>query len=100
MAPILILMSNILNRLKIGILTRFLPIVDIQGTLPKDLDSKELKEWVILDTFDMFSPEHDHPQKIADVRKMFEDFGCSVSLARHLQTKNGFKCNVVRARKK
>ena len=66
---------------KIGIgrlVNRFLPIVDIKGTLPPNLSKQELREWVILDTFDMFSPEHDHPQRVSTVKKWFEEFGMNV----------------------
>ncbi|MBI4434408.1 class I SAM-dependent methyltransferase [Candidatus Uhrbacteria bacterium] len=31
------------------------------------------KEWSILDTFDMLSPAHDHPQTLATVRRWFAD---------------------------
>ena len=69
---------------KIGIgkwVNRFLPICDIKGTMPADLTRQQLKEWVILDTFDMFSPEHDHPQKLATVKKWFEESGMKVTFA-------------------
>ena len=29
------------------------------------------KDWAILDTFDMYSPEHDHPQTISEIRSWF-----------------------------
>lgn len=69
---------------KIGIgklVNRFLPICDIKGTLPHNLSKDELKEWVVLDTFDMFSPQHDHPQTITTVKKWFEEFGVQVTQA-------------------
>jgi SAM-dependent methyltransferase len=69
---------------KIGIgklVNRFLPVCDIKGTLPHNLSNDELKEWVVLDTFDMFSPQHDHPQTIATVKKWFEEFGVQVTQA-------------------
>jgi SAM-dependent methyltransferase len=31
------------------------------------------REWAILDTFDMYSPEHDHPQTIATLSRWFEE---------------------------
>lgn len=61
--------------------SRFLPVCDINGTMPRNITREELREWVILDTFDMFSPEHDHPQKISTVKKWFEDFGMKVTFA-------------------
>jgi SAM-dependent methyltransferase len=70
------------DKIKIGrVVNRFLPICDIKGTLPKNLSKEELREWVILDTFDMFSPEHDHPQKISTVKKWFTEFGMDVTHA-------------------
>ena len=88
---------------KIGIgkfVNRFLPIVDIKGTLPGHLSKKELKEWVILDTFDMFSPAYDHPQKLATVKKWFEEFGTQVSFAGKIKYGNNFKATVVKGIKK
>lgn len=71
-----------LYKIKLGVLTRFIPIVDIYGTLPyKALTAEQIKEWCILDTFDMFSPEHDHPQSISTVKKWVEEFGLKVTFA-------------------
>jgi SAM-dependent methyltransferase len=64
-------------------LTRFLPLVDIDGTLPKNLSREELREWAILDTFDMFSPEFDNPQRTTDVVAMFESAGAGIT---HVET--------------
>ena len=36
-------------------------------------------QWVVLDTFDMFSPEYDNPQLINDVSAMFERYGAEVT---------------------
>jgi 2-polyprenyl-3-methyl-5-hydroxy-6-metoxy-1,4-benzoquinol methylase len=56
------------DRLGIGkLVNRFLPICDINTTIPHSLDKSSLREWVILDTFDMFSPTYDNPQKMATV---------------------------------
>ena len=64
---------NILDKLKLHLLTRFLPICDIKKTIPKNIDEKTLSEWIVLDTFDMYSPEHDHPQTLKEVRSWFDD---------------------------
>ncbi len=37
-----------------------LPIANYEGLLP--LNASQLKEWAVLDTFDMLAPAHDHPQ--------------------------------------
>jgi SAM-dependent methyltransferase len=57
------------------ITNRFIPICDIDFSLPQGLSKKELREWVILDTFDMFSPEYDNPQRLETVKKWVEEFG-------------------------
>ena len=84
---------------KIGvgkIVNRFLPIVDIKGTLPAGLSKEDLREWVILDTFDMLSPLHDHPQKIATVKKWFEEFGMKVTFADYIIFGNNFSAATVK----
>lgn len=78
------------------IVNRFLPIVDIKGTLPAGLSKEDLREWVILDTFDMFSPQHDHPQKIATVKKWFEEFGMKVTFADYIIFGNNFSAATVK----
>jgi len=89
---------------KIGIgkiVNRFLPVCDIKGTLPHNLSKDELREWVILDTFDMFSPQHDHPQKISTVKKWLEDSGVQITFADIVKYGNeNFKAAVVRGIKK
>ena len=90
------------NKIGIGkVVNRFLPIVDIKGTFPQNLSKQELKEWVILDTFDMFSPEHDHPQKISTVKKWFEESGMKVTFAGFIVFgKEKFRAAVVKGYKK
>ena len=48
---------------------RLLPITEYSHLLPRDVN----REWAVLDTFDMYSPEHDHPQSIATVRRWFSE---------------------------
>jgi SAM-dependent methyltransferase len=89
---------------KIGIgklANRFLPICDVKGTLPHNLSKEDLREWVVLDTFDVFSPEHDHPQKISTVKKWFEEFGVRVTQAEFVYYgKENFSAAVVKGIKK
>lgn len=73
-------LSDAMTRARLGLLTRFLPLVD-QRTLPPDLTPDERREWSVLDTFDQYSPEHDHPQRVADVKAMFEAAGATVTFA-------------------
>jgi uncharacterized protein YbaR (Trm112 family) len=50
-----------------------LPVVNYEGRLP--LSPVQLKEWAVLDTFDMLSPKYDHPQRTETLRGWFEDAG-------------------------
>lgn len=63
---------------KIGlgkIFNRFIPICDIEGTMPINVPYSQLREMCVLDTFDMFSPEYDNPQKIKTVVNWFKKHG-------------------------
>ena len=57
------------------LVNRFLPICDIDGTLPASLPKEQLREMVVLDTFDMFSPQYDQPQRIKSVVHWFNKYG-------------------------
>lgn len=85
----LIKVSRFLNKIGLGVFTRFLPLVDL-GTMPSvGLNKAQLREWVVLDTFDMFSPEHDHPQRIKDVVTMFRSNGANVTFAGFVEVGDG-----------
>jgi 2-polyprenyl-3-methyl-5-hydroxy-6-metoxy-1,4-benzoquinol methylase len=58
-----------------GLFNRFLPICDIDGTLPRNLPYEQLRELCVLDTFDMFSPQYDQPQRISTVTDWFKKYG-------------------------
>ncbi len=75
---------------------RFLPIPDISSTIPDNLSSDELRNWVILDTFDMFSPEYDNPQTIEQVKKWVEGAGLQVTFADYVYYENS-RAAVIRA---
>ena len=92
----LIKTSRILHKFGLRVITRFLPIVDITTIPTASLSAAQFREWVILDTFDMFSPEHDHPQKIQEVVAMFERNGVRVSFAGFEEFGEGYKAAVVR----
>lgn len=53
---------------------RMLPVASahIHGV---PLSDEDFREWVVLDTFDGYSPAHDHPQRFATVRRWMEDAG-------------------------
>jgi SAM-dependent methyltransferase len=87
-----------MNRVGLGALTRFLPLVDLR-TFPEGLSKQELREWTVLDTFDMFSPEHDHPQRLRQVAAMFERAGADVTFADTIPVGTGL-ASVVRGVKR
>ena len=77
-ADVLINLSRFCTRIGLGkICNRFIPICDISGTLPADLPKDKLREMVVLDTFDMFSPAYDQPQPIHTVINWFNRKGMS-----------------------
>lgn len=51
---------------------RLLPIVE-HSTL--GLGLAHGRDWAVLDTFDMYSPKHDHPRTKTDVRRWFAEVG-------------------------
>ncbi len=72
----LIKVYRFFDRLGLGkVVNRFVPICDIKHTLPHDLSERELREWVVLDTFDMFSPAYDQPQRLNTVVKWVKASG-------------------------
>lgn len=91
----LLRLERFLRQFGFGRLTRFLPLVDIQSCVPRYLSDTEQKEWAVLDTFDMFSPRYDNPQRIDDVVAMFERYGAEVTFA-GFEHFDGFSAAVVR----
>jgi hypothetical protein len=83
----------------LGVLRRFLPVADIHDAMPGGMTAKQLREWVVLDTFDMFSPTYDNPQRIETVAAMFHRAGASVAFADFVDHGAG-KAAVVRAIKR
>lgn len=71
--PIAFPVSSFLGRIPIvgKILQRFILIVDYTNIYP--LNDKQLKEWALLDTFDMLAPKYDNPQKITTVKKWMDE---------------------------
>jgi SAM-dependent methyltransferase len=84
-----------LTRAGLGALTRFLPIVDLR-TFPPNLTPAQEREWAVLDTFDMFSPEYDSPQRLEAVADMFRRSGADVTFAGFVDNGSG-QAAVVRA---
>ncbi len=70
--PPLVPVSARLYRLLGRIGPRLLPILQYDHLgLPPALN----REWAVLDTFDMYSPAHDHPQTLNAVRRWYSDAG-------------------------
>ena len=70
--PLLVPLAAALRRIAGRIGVRFVPIVEYSHlNLPPEVNN----EWAILDTFDMYSPAHDHPQKITTVSSWFNSAG-------------------------
>lgn len=94
----LIQAATTLRRFGLGRFTRFLPLVDLE-TLPAQLTPEQRREWAILDTFDMFSPAYDQPQRVKTVARMFERHGADVTFAGDVEV-DRMKVAVVRARRR
>ena len=77
----LIRINGFLSKVGLGFLNRFVPLCDVQKTFPSGLSTSGLREWAVLDTFDMFSPKYDKPQKIRIVKKWIEKSGLTVTFA-------------------
>ncbi len=54
-------------------LKRIMPVADYTGRFP--LSDLQLKEWALLDTFDILAPTYDNPQSAAAVKKWFKEAG-------------------------
>ena len=62
LVPILLPISQALNKIPLcgrGLM-RAVPVANYTGVLP--LDRVQLREWALLDTFDMLAPQYDKPQ--------------------------------------
>jgi ubiquinone/menaquinone biosynthesis C-methylase UbiE len=72
MTPPLIPLARLLRRRAGRFGARLLPIVEYSHLgLSRTLNT----EWAILDTFDMYSPAHDHPQSLGTMTRWFHDAG-------------------------
>lgn len=71
--PSLLAASQTLGRVPfVGrVLKRLVPVADYTGIFP--LSEQQLKEWALLDTFDMLAPTYDNPQSAATVQRWFEE---------------------------
>lgn len=71
--PSLLAASQTLGRVPLvgRVLKRLVPVADYTGIFP--LSEQQLKEWALLDTFDMLAPTYDNPQSAATVQRWFEE---------------------------
>lgn len=90
----------ILRKIGLGVMARFLPVVDLRTLQNLSLNAEQFREWVVLDTFDMFSPMHDHPQRIKKVAQMFQRHGANVTFAGFETYSSGYSAAVVRGVKR
>jgi SAM-dependent methyltransferase len=59
---------------------RFSPIVEYTHLgLPSEIN----RDWAVLDTFDMYSPAHDHPQSLKIVKRWFSEAGFADAVVQH-----------------
>jgi len=73
--PVLLPLSRALGRIPgVGfLLKRLVPVANYDGIYP--LSENQLREWALLDTFDMLSPAYDSPQTAGVVHGLFEKAG-------------------------
>ena len=70
--PPLVPLARLLRRIAGRLGARLVPIVEYSHLgLSRDLNV----QWAILDTFDMYSPAHDHPQSLESVTRWFREAG-------------------------
>jgi len=79
--------SNLVRRIPVlGSRLRYVvPVANYEGIYP--LSPAQLREWAVLDTFDMLAPAHDHPQSRRTLEQWFVESGLSrveISRAGHL----------------
>lgn len=70
--PLLLPLGIILQKLAGRFGARLVPI-SVYSDLGLTYDLH--KQWSILDTFDMYSPAHDHPQSLETIKKWFKEAG-------------------------
>ena len=70
---------------------------DFEGdSFPKSLSQNDFRALTVLDTFDQYSPEHDHPQRLKKVCKMFERNGAEIAFSGRVFYGDGGDAVVVR----
>lgn len=69
----MLIVSQTLGRVPLigRVLKRLVPVADYTNEHP--LTQQQLKEWALLDTFDMLAPTYDNPQTAITARQWFEE---------------------------
>jgi 2-polyprenyl-3-methyl-5-hydroxy-6-metoxy-1,4-benzoquinol methylase len=86
------------KKIGLGFLNRFIPVCGMDHK-ELGLTDEQFKEWVVLDTFDMFSPQYDDPQRLNTVAQWFAEFGMKNVEAEMVEYKKGFIAATVRGTK-
>ena len=75
LVPLLLPISEALRRVpgSRGKLRYLVPVVNYTGVFP--LSVEQIREWAVLDTFDMLSPSYDQPQSAPTLRCWMTDSG-------------------------
>lgn len=89
----------LLHRCGLGVFARFLPLCDLNVVCPPGLTPAQMREWAVLDTFDMYSPTFDQPQRVSTVARMFQKHGARVSYAGFVRFCGKKQAAVVRGHK-
>ncbi|MDP9200806.1 MAG: methyltransferase domain-containing protein [Gemmatimonadota bacterium] len=73
--PVLLPVSKLIGRIPLfgRKLRRVVPVSNYEGIFP--LSSTQLREWAILDTYDMLAPTYDQPQTATTLRSWFQTSG-------------------------
>ena len=76
LVPLLLPVSDIISRLPfVGRKLRYaVPVVNHRPAFPQ-LSRQQIREWAVLDTFDMFGPAYDQPQSEATLRSWSREAG-------------------------
>jgi SAM-dependent methyltransferase len=78
--PILIPFTRVMGKYFGRVGARLSPIVEYSYLgLPPEIN----RDWAVLDTFDMYSPAHDHPQTINTMKRWFTEAGFVVILVQN-----------------
>ena len=75
LVKLLLPLSRVMGRIPLvgGKLKYAIPVANYEGVFP--LSNSQLREWAVLDTFDMLGAAHDHPQSARTLRKWLLDAG-------------------------